>query len=94
MTSLTGVKVSEVAHDYHVGIRKYVTDELGIFNSYDTWHGEYCTAIWVSLCSPYFCLCSERRSKVHLYYCMTNCGGSPEESIMRYLRALSGTVIK
>ena len=32
-----------------------------------------------------FVLCSERSSKVHLYYCMKNCGGSPEllrESIL------------
>ena len=30
-----------VAHDYHVGVMKYVTEELGILNSYDTWHGEH-----------------------------------------------------
>ena len=34
------MKVTEVAHDYHVGVMKYVTEELGILNSYDTWHGE------------------------------------------------------
>ena len=37
----SGVKVTEVAHDYHVGVMKYVTEELGILNSYDTWHGEH-----------------------------------------------------
>ena len=26
-----------------------------------------------------FVLGSERSSKVHLYYCMKNCGGSPEQ---------------
>ena len=35
------MKVTEVAHDYHVGVMKYVTEELGILNSYDTWHGEH-----------------------------------------------------
>ena len=43
-----------------------------------------------------FVLCSERSSKVHLYYCMKNCSGSPEqlrESIMNYLQALSGNKV-
>ena len=36
LASISGVKVTEVAHDYHVGIMKYITEELGILNSYDT----------------------------------------------------------
>ena len=34
-----GIRVTEVAHDFQVGVMKYVTEELGILNSYDTWHG-------------------------------------------------------
>ena len=30
-----------VAHDFQVGVKKYVTEELGVLNSYDTWHGKY-----------------------------------------------------
>ena len=30
-----------VAHDFLVGVKKYVTEELGVLNSYDTWHGKY-----------------------------------------------------
>ena len=33
------MKVTEVAHDYHVGVQKYVTSDFGVLNSYDTWHG-------------------------------------------------------
>ena len=29
----SGVKVTEVAHDYHVSIMKYVTDELGMVST-------------------------------------------------------------
>ena len=34
-----GLNVTEVAHDFYVGVQKYVTDDLGLVNSYDTWHG-------------------------------------------------------
>ena len=34
-----GLKVTEVAHDFQIGVKKYVTEELGLVNSYDTWHG-------------------------------------------------------
>ena len=30
----------EVAHDYQPQVQKYVVDELGLVNSYDTWHGK------------------------------------------------------
>ena len=36
---VSGLKVTEVAHDFHAGVRKYVTEDLGLLNSYDTWHG-------------------------------------------------------
>ena len=37
---IVGVNVTEVAHDFQVTVMKYVTTELGIINSYDTWHGK------------------------------------------------------
>ena len=36
-----GVKVTEVAHDHQVCVKKFVTEELGVINSYDTWHGTF-----------------------------------------------------
>ena len=33
------IKVTEVAHDFQIEVKKYVTEELGLVNSYDTWHG-------------------------------------------------------
>ena len=38
---IVGVNVTEVDHDFQVSVMKYVTTELGILNSYDTWHGKY-----------------------------------------------------
>ena len=35
------MNVTEVAHDFQVGVKKFVTEELGVLNSYDTWHGKY-----------------------------------------------------
>ena len=35
------MNVTEVAHDFQVGVTKFVTEELGVVNSYDTWHGKY-----------------------------------------------------
>jgi len=34
------LKVTEVAHDYQVRVKKYVTKEFGVLNSYNTWHGK------------------------------------------------------
>jgi len=34
------LKVTELAHDYQVGVKKYVYEELGVLNSYDTWHAK------------------------------------------------------
>ena len=33
------LKVVEVAHDYQPQVSRYVTDDLCLLNSYDTWHG-------------------------------------------------------
>lgn len=35
------LNVVEVAHDYQPQVTRYVTDELHLLNSYDTWHGNY-----------------------------------------------------
>ena len=35
-----GINIVEVAHDYQVQVQKYVTNDLKLLNSYDTWHGE------------------------------------------------------
>lgn len=36
---LPDLKVVEVAHDHQVQVTKYVTEDLKLLNSYDTWHG-------------------------------------------------------
>ena len=33
-------KVVEVAHDHQTQVMKYITDDLKLINSYDTWHGK------------------------------------------------------
>ena len=35
----SGLKVTEVAHDHQVQVKEYVTQELHLKNSSDTWHG-------------------------------------------------------
>ena len=37
---LTGLKVVEVAHDIQLQVAHYVTKDLKLINSYDTWHGK------------------------------------------------------
>eukprot|EP00731_Ephydatia_muelleri_P008112 Em0004g450a len=39
-----GLNITEVAHDYQSTIKKYV-QELGMVNSYDTWHGMRCYVV-------------------------------------------------
>ena len=34
------LKVVEVAHDHQIQVMKYVTEDLQLTNSYDTWHGK------------------------------------------------------
>ena len=71
----TGLRVHEVAHDYQVQVSRYVTNELGFCNSYDTWHGEFhvfivhvytCVRIYlyvyIHVCT---CICT-----IYMYVCM------------------------
>ncbi len=34
-----GLNIVEVAHDIQAQVASYVKKELGVVNSYDTWHG-------------------------------------------------------
>ena len=34
-----GLNVTEVAHDINQQVSRYVSQQLKVFNSYDTWHG-------------------------------------------------------
>ena len=47
-----GLHIGEVAHDFQVQVSRYVTDELGITNSYDTWHGRS------HIYAQYTCMCT------------------------------------
>ena len=33
------LNIVEVAHDHQVQVKNYVTEDLKLLNSYDTWHG-------------------------------------------------------
>ena len=33
-------KVAEVAHDHKKQVMKYITGDVKLINSYDTWHGK------------------------------------------------------
>ena len=35
-----GLHVTEVAHDYQPQVKRFIVDELGLVNSFDTWHGD------------------------------------------------------
>ena len=35
------MNIVEVAHDMNSTVSSYITDELGLWNSYDTWHGNF-----------------------------------------------------
>ena len=43
------LKVVEVAHDHQIQVMKYVTEDLQLINSYDTWHGKS-SYVGVTLC--------------------------------------------
>ena len=34
-----GLNITEVAHDCQAQVKKYIIDDLGMVNSFDTWHG-------------------------------------------------------
>ena len=36
---LIGLNVTEVAHDIQQTVSRYITLDLSLVNSYDTWHG-------------------------------------------------------
>ena len=34
------LKITKVAHDHATSVKNYITGDLQLLNSYDTWHGE------------------------------------------------------
>ena len=36
----TDLKIVEVAHDNATAVKSYITEDLSLLNSYDTWHGK------------------------------------------------------
>ena len=36
------LKIVEVAHDNETQVKSYITKDLDLLNSYDSWHGETC----------------------------------------------------
>lgn len=42
----TGLHVTEVAHDYQSQVTNYVSDDLKLMYSYDTWHGKNYLDSW------------------------------------------------
>ena len=49
LINLTGLTITEVAHDCQPQVSKYVTEGLPLINSYDTWHGE-CYILLCGIC--------------------------------------------
>ena len=39
MCTYTDLKVVEGAHDNATSVKNYITEDLHLLNSYDTWHG-------------------------------------------------------
>eukprot|EP00731_Ephydatia_muelleri_P035942 Em0181g5a len=83
-----GLNITEVAHGYQATIKQYV-QQLGMVNSYDTWHGtknvakqlhRICAGTVCTRDRTWFTELSDkaRCTKVHLYWCMRNCGGNPD----------------
>ncbi|KAL5505739.1 hypothetical protein EMCRGX_G007225 [Ephydatia muelleri] len=77
-----GLNITEVAHDYQATIKQYV-QQLGMVNSYDTWHGTKNVAKQLRhICADtvrtrdrkWFTELSDksRCTKVHLYWYMRN----------------------
>ena len=40
-----GLNITEVAHDYNTQLKTYITQELKLVNSFDTWHGMCISAV-------------------------------------------------
>eukprot|EP00731_Ephydatia_muelleri_P012127 Em0006g1021a len=83
-----GLNITEVAHGYQATIKQYV-QQLGMVNSYDTWHGtknvakqlhRICASTVRTRDRTWFTELFDkaRCTKVHLYWCMRNCGGNPD----------------
>ena len=52
---VSGLNIVEVAHDNQPVVKRFVTDDLNLTNSYDTWHGK-CVESQISIItvSAYF----------------------------------------
>eukprot|EP00731_Ephydatia_muelleri_P033475 Em0030g32a len=83
-----GLNITEVAHGYQATIKQYV-QQLGMVNSYDTWHGtknvakqlhRICASTVRTRDRTWFTELFDkaRCTKVHLYWCMRNCCGNPD----------------
>ncbi|XP_064382205.1 uncharacterized protein LOC135331087 [Halichondria panicea] len=84
-----GLNIVEVAHDNQPVVKRFVTDDLNLTNSYDTWHGTKNVAKKMKKVAigtkkaqgkTWFPELSDKRksTKVHLYYCMKNCEQSAD----------------
>lgn len=84
-----GVDVREVAHDMQAQVTRFVTTELKLLNSYDTWHGtknvtKQLKKITQGLVRDrgikWFTELGDKRKsvKTHLYWAMKNCDGCAE----------------
>ena len=38
---MVSLNIVEMAHGYHPSMKKYIVDDLGMVNSFDTWHGKH-----------------------------------------------------
>ena len=60
----------EVAHDIQLQVSKFVTQELKVLNSFDTWHGKIwmlsctCILLWFKVLSRYQ-ECGQRARQDH-----------------------------
>ena len=45
-----GLDIREVAHDCSATVSNYITEDLGLINSFDTWHG-MCSIAIIGVCS-------------------------------------------
>ena len=54
--NLTGLNIVEVAHDIQQQVARYVTSDLKLLNSYDTWHGKFihCSYSYIYYVKSYF----------------------------------------
>lgn len=83
-----GLNIVEVAHDMQQQVSKFVTNEMKLVNSFDTWHGTKNVAKQLKKITQgpkketnvswFPELADKRKSiKIHLYWSMLNCNGCP-----------------